>query len=107
MSGQQTRPILGLLAVATFGAGVWSAMATASGGMPPPPDKIALGENEVKELVMLMDHDRNGKVSKAEYTAFMDAEFARLDKDGSGELDVNELKKSQLRSSTTFLSKGK
>ena len=44
-----------------------------------------------KQLVLLMDKDRNGKVSKAEFMAFMSAEFDRLDVNHDGELDPNEL----------------
>ena len=53
--------------------------------------RIAAGETETKKLLLLMDRDRNGKVSKQEFMAFMEAEFDRLDKDKSGELDVQEL----------------
>jgi hypothetical protein len=49
---------------------------------------------------------KNGKISEAEFMELMKAEFKRLDVDGSGELDVKELKKSQLRPAT-FLSAGK
>lgn len=62
-----------------------------------PPDKLVLGEDEVKQLLLLMDADRNGKISKQEWMTFMEAEFDRLDKDKSGELDQNELRKSQVR----------
>ena len=44
-----------------------------------------------------MDTDKNGKISKQEYMNFMSAEFDRLDKDKSGELDAKELAQSQLR----------
>jgi len=59
-------------------------------------NRVALGSDEVKQLVELMDTDKSGKVSKAEYMAFFSAEFDRMDKDKSGELDVKELEKSQL-----------
>ena len=62
----------------------------------PKPDKLALGENEVKQLLLLMDTDKNGKISKQEYMNFMEAEFQRLDKDKSGDLDVKELTQSRL-----------
>lgn len=58
---------------------------------------LALGEDEVKQLLLLMDADKNGMISRAEFLKFMGAEFDRLDKDKSGQLDVNELKQSQLR----------
>jgi len=60
---------------------------------------LALGEAEVKQLVLLMDADKNGKISRQEFMNFMAAEFDRLDKDKSGELDVSELRQSQLRPS--------
>jgi len=70
-------------------------------------DKVALGEGEVKQLLLLMDTDKNGKISKQEYMTFMEAEFDRLDKDKSGELDPKELTQSQLRVSHPFTSAGK
>jgi Ca2+-binding EF-hand superfamily protein len=70
-------------------------------------DKQALGEDEVKQLVLLMDTDKNGKISKKEYMSFMAAEFDRLDKDKSGELDPKELTQSQFRVSHPFTSVGK
>lgn len=64
---------------------------------PKPPDKLALGEDEVKQLLLLMDTDKNGKISKSEWLKFMDAEFDRLDKSKNGELDVTEIAQSKLR----------
>lgn len=48
------------------------------------------------KLLRLMDADQNGKVSKADYMAFMAAEFDRLDINHDGELDLKELENSQL-----------
>lgn len=59
-------------------------------------DKFALANEDVKQLLLLMDTDKSGKVSKREWMNFMDAEFNRLDKDGNGELDLNELRQSGL-----------
>lgn len=64
------------------------------------------GENYVKQLLLLMDTDKNGKVSRKEYTNFIQAEFNRLDHDKNGDLDVKELTESRLRP-TTFTSVGK
>jgi EF hand len=58
---------------------------------------LALGEDDVKALLLLMDTDKNGKISKQEFMRFMEAEFDRLDKDKSGELDPKELTEMQLR----------
>src|SRR5580658_6726417 len=63
------------------------------------PDTIACAEDEVKQLVLLMDTDQNGKISKQEYMKFMEAEFDRLDKGKTGELDVKELTQSKVRAS--------
>jgi EF hand len=65
--------------------------------LPKPPTKLVLGQNEVEQLVLLMDTDKNGKISKAEWMDFMSAEFDRLDTDHSGELDVKEIAQSRLR----------
>jgi Ca2+-binding EF-hand superfamily protein len=55
-------------------------------------DKFAAANENVKELLLLMDADKNGKISKGEWMSFMEAEFNRLDKDGNGELDLAELR---------------
>lgn len=77
----------------------WAMLGTAFAQKAPPKnaDKLALGEDEVKQLLSLMDTDKNGKISREEYMKFMAAEFDRLDTDKSGELDVKELTKTQLR----------
>jgi EF hand len=62
----------------------------------PESPKVAAGEADAKKLLLLMDTDKNGKVSKQEFMNFMEAEFTRLDKNKDGELDVKELTQSQL-----------
>jgi Ca2+-binding EF-hand superfamily protein len=47
-------------------------------------------------LLLLMDTDKNGKISKEEWMKFMSAEFDRLDVDKSGELDPHELLQSDV-----------
>jgi hypothetical protein len=47
-------------------------------------------------LLLLMEAGRNGRVSRQEYMKFMAAEFDRLDKAKSGELDVKVLTQSKL-----------
>jgi Ca2+-binding EF-hand superfamily protein len=61
-----------------------------------PPDKLALADVNVKQLLLLMDTDNNGKISKQEWMNFMEAEFNKLDKDGNGELDRKELLQSKV-----------
>lgn len=65
--------------------------------IPKSQDKLALGEPEVKQLLLLIDTDKSGKISKEEWMKFMEAEFDRLDKDKRGQLDAKELERSKLR----------
>lgn len=58
---------------------------------------LAQGEDAAKQLLLLMDRDKSGRVSRAEFMSFMEAEFSRLDKDKSGELNVKELEQSQFK----------
>jgi len=82
-----------LLAAAGMGIGT----ALARGQAVAAQDKIALGAPRVKHMLLLMDRDENGKLSKQEFMKFMQAEFDRLDKDKTGELDVKELTHSHVQ----------
>ena len=73
---------------------------------PKPQDKLALGEEQAEQLLLLIDTDKSGKISKQEWMKFMEAEFDRLDKDKKGQLDVKELTQSKLRASH-FVNVGK
>jgi hypothetical protein len=67
--------------------------------VPKPQNKLLIGEDGIKQLLPLMDTDRNGMVSKQEFMKFMEAEFERLDKNKKGELNVKELTQSNLTAS--------
>ena len=58
-------------------------------------NNVALGETNTKQLLLLMNQDKDGKVSKQEFMTFMEAEFDRLDKKKEGKLDVKELTQPQ------------
>lgn len=90
--------VVGLLAIGTTArVAIAGSQAPAAAPAPTPaPQKVAAGETEAKKLLLLMDTDKNGKVSRAEFMAFMAAEFDRLDVNHDGELDLKELEKSQL-----------
>ena len=47
----------------------------------------------VKRLLLLMDADNDGMVSKTEFMNYMSAEFDNLDVNKAGKLDITELKK--------------
>ena len=70
--------------------------AAAQKATPRPQNTLAIGEDQVRQLLLLMDADKRGKISKQEFMGFMQAEFERLDKDKTGELDVKDLTQSNL-----------
>ena len=94
---RRTKNVWVAVMVALIATAVLLGTAAAKKAAPKTEDKLALGEAEVKQLLLLMDTDQNGKISKQEYMRFMEAEFERLDKDKSGELDVKELTQSKLQ----------
>ena len=96
---KQRNMVFAVLVVATLfaiGATPGSAFAQKA-AVPKPQDTLALGEEQAKQLLLLMDGDKKGKISKQEWMRFMEAEFDRLDKNKTGQLDVKELTESQLR----------
>ncbi len=88
--------VIAFIAMLTL-AGTMLRTAVAQNAASEADEKLSLGEDDVKQLLLLMDTDKNGKISKQEYMKFMEAEFDRLDKDKSGELDAKELTQSSLR----------
>jgi Ca2+-binding EF-hand superfamily protein len=58
--------------------------------------KLAAATEAAKELLLVMDTNKSGKVSKEEWMKFMEAEFDRLDTDHKGQLDVKELTQSRV-----------
>jgi uncharacterized membrane protein YdfJ with MMPL/SSD domain len=59
--------------------------------------KLAAATDAAKQLLLVMDTNKSGKVSKEEWMKFMEAEFDRLDTDHKGQLDVKELTQSRVR----------
>jgi CRISPR/Cas system-associated endonuclease Cas3-HD len=96
---RRTNIVLVVVALAVLVA-AWAILGTAvaqKAATPKPQDKLALGEEEVKQLLLLMDTDKSGKISKQEWMKLMEAEFDRLDKAKNGQLDVKELTQSNVR----------
>ena len=58
---------------------------------------VDAGEDYCKKLLLLMDTDKNGRVSKQEFMSFMEKEFDHLDANHDGALDVKELAKIRVR----------
>src|SRR5579863_1786784 len=80
-----------LLAVAVLVGGLVGVRAFAS----PHLDSATAGLKNTIQLLVLMETDGSGKVTKAEFMHFMEAEFDRLDTNKNGELDVKELTQTQ------------
>jgi hypothetical protein len=100
MQWKKAGMVLALAAVTAIGAAVKNAGGQAGGAsqsvVTPQSPNVAAGEAEAKKLLLLMDTDKSGTVSKQEFMAFMSAEFDRLDVNKDGMLDVKELEQSQL-----------
>lgn len=65
----------------------WSSsltMLAQKSSVPKTQDKPALGEEDVKRLISLMDTDKDGTVSREEFMKFMEEEFKSLDKNKDG-----------------------
>jgi hypothetical protein len=73
--------------------------------VPQPQRAIALVVEEVKQVLVLMDSNRNGKISKKEFMSLMEAEFDKLDSDKCGQLDVRELTRSQIQAGRPLVGK--
>jgi hypothetical protein len=84
---------IGLVVAALFAAGAMTGTAMAADSSQP----AATADYSTKQLLLLMDKDQNGKVSRQEFMDFMATEFDRLDTNKDGELDVNELTKLRVR----------
>lgn len=58
--------------------------------------KVEEGEAYARQMLLLMDRDKNGKVSRQEFMDFMAAEFEKMGKNKDCELDVKELTRVRL-----------
>lgn len=74
-------------------------LAQSKQAVPKQQNKQELTDAQVKQLLLLMDTDKNGKISKQEWMNFMSGEFDRLDTQKTGELSPKELAESKLQAS--------
>src|ERR1700689_4845688 len=91
--------VLAVVAMVAVETTVETAMAQNAAATPDSKQKqknLSAGEVEAKRLLLLMDRDQSGKVSRQEFMSFMEEEFQRLDVNKDGELDVQELTQSRL-----------
>jgi hypothetical protein len=89
--------VAGVLATGTIVGTAFAAQEPDSKAEAQKQKKLAAGEREAKKLLLLMDKDNSGKVSRQEFMNFMQAEFERLDVNKDGELDVKELTDSRVQ----------
>lgn len=93
-----------MAAILVFGVAAFSQ----KDSVPKKPNTAIIASENVKELLLLMDTNKSGKISKQEWMRFMEAEFDRLDKDKKGEIGLKELRSSRLRAAPqTFAEAGK
>ena len=79
---------IALLLATTLGVGF------AQKDVPRRPDRNVMAVANVKQLLLVMDTDKRGKISKRQWMAFMEAQFDRLDVEKKGELDQTAIKQS-------------
>jgi hypothetical protein len=53
--------------------------------------QAAILDDHVKEILIAMNHDRDGIVSQQEFLALMRAEFNKLDRDQAGQVNAKQL----------------
>jgi len=63
----------------------------------PVPYQNSLDRDDVRQLLSLIGTGSTGKISREQWTAFMQGEFDRLDTDKDGTLDSKELAQCKLR----------
>jgi hypothetical protein len=88
-----SRNRIGLFVVAAVAGLAGAAIAS------PKLDPMTAGLKQTVQLLVLMETNHSGVVTKAEFMRFMEAEFDRLDKNKDGALDVKELTQTQPESS--------
>ncbi len=81
---------IALLVVTALGVGF------AQKAVPKQPDKNVMAIENVKQLLLLMDTDKRGKISKQQWMAFMEAEFDKLDLQKKGELDQTAIRQAAM-----------
>jgi Ca2+-binding EF-hand superfamily protein len=83
--------LLVILDVTALFAMVGTTIVAQKEATPKAQDNVAVGEAELKQMLPLMDQDKECKVSKQDFMKFMEAEFDRLDKKKEGKLDLKKL----------------
>jgi hypothetical protein len=100
----QTSLVAGFAVATLLAAGIGTAIARESAS--PRLDNVSLGQEEIQRLLPLMDHDQDGTVSKQEFMSYLEAEFAKLEKNKNGDALLAPTKQPEARPAT-FMTGGK
>lgn len=93
-----TVTILALACIVVIAAGAaQSEKATPPAGSAGTPDKVAAGRPYALELLLLIDTDKDNRVSKKEWMTFMEKEFDKLDTNHDGYIDLTDMQRTRLR----------
>ena len=57
-------------------------------------DTLTAAQPQVEQLLLLIGENQHGQVSKEEFLQFMQAEFAKIDKNNNGQIKCTDLEKS-------------
>jgi hypothetical protein len=64
-------------------------------GLPKEADRLAIALDSAKQLLLFIETNKDGKISKQQWMDFMSAEFDRLDREHRGEIDPRRLLESK------------
>lgn len=64
-------------------------------GLPKEADRLAIALDSAKQLLLFIETNNDGKISKQQWMDFMSAEFDRLDREHRGEIDPHKLMESK------------
>jgi sulfatase maturation enzyme AslB (radical SAM superfamily) len=90
---------IAILAV-LLAAGIFLTTAAAQkASVPRTQDRLTMGEEPTKQLLLVMSTNGRDTVTKQEYMKFAEQEFDRLDKEKKGTLNVHQFSQMSLASS--------
>jgi hypothetical protein len=99
-SGELMRMKITLVAIVSFANDARPSNAVGQEQVTPEQqNEQTVGAEEVKQLLLIVDFDRSGKISKQDWMKFMEAEFDRLDKGKNWKLDAREIAPPAMRES--------